>query len=476
MKICVLQPDYSSSKVDYRHYDPPRDLAALLPAHDVHHLFLDKRTTYRQLRDCATMGFDIFVNLCEGYLDWDVPSVDVILALDLLELPYTGPSALLYDPSKPLMKYVAHTAGVRTPAHRLVRCSDDIEAIAATLPFPLFVKPAHAGDSRGVNEHALVHDVAALRAQVDALLPEFPELLVEQYVDGREFTVLVVADVAGRGECTALQPVEFEFLAGSRFKTYALKTSELHPQANVPVRDAALAAELKDAARRVFQAFGGVGYARMDFRLSATGELFFLEINFTCSVFYHDGYEGSADYILRHDGMGKSGFAERIIAEGMARHRRTLLPYEMQGNALSGYGIFARRALAVGELVFPGEERAHRIVTRRHVDHTWSAPDRELFRHYAYPLSGDVFALWDADPAVWAPQNHSCAPNTAFDGLNLIALRDISHGEELTLDYALSMSDTSAPFACRCGAPACRGQISGAIGNSVTDRECARRG
>ena len=31
LKICVLQPDYSTTKVDYQHYDPARNLAALIP-------------------------------------------------------------------------------------------------------------------------------------------------------------------------------------------------------------------------------------------------------------------------------------------------------------------------------------------------------------------------------------------------------------------------------------------------------------
>jgi len=103
MKVCVLQPDYSSSTVDYRHYDPPRDLSPLLPGHTVHHVMLDKRTTHAQLKRLSTHGYDIFVNLCEGYLDWDVPSIDVIDSLERLGLPYTGPTPALYDPSKSLM-------------------------------------------------------------------------------------------------------------------------------------------------------------------------------------------------------------------------------------------------------------------------------------------------------------------------------------------------------------------------------------
>jgi len=474
MKICVLQPDYRSSSVDYRHYDPPRDLSALLTAHTVDHVFLDKRTTYQQLARCARVNYDIFINLCEGYLDWDVPSIDVIEALDRLRLPYTGPSALLYDPSKPLMKYVAHTAGVRTPAHRVVRSAADLPSVFAGLNAPWFVKPAHAGDSLGIDDGSLVTNADALSARVNLLLADYSEVLIEEYIDGREFTVLMVADPEGHGRCTTFTPVEFEFPAGPKFKTYALKTSELHPRANVPVSDLTLAAQLREAATRIFKAFDGVGYARMDFRLDATGTLFFLEVNFTCSVFYAHGFEGSADYILEYDGMGKRGFAEAIIAEGIARHRRSVLPYAMQGSDVAGYGIVATRCIASGEIVFVGEGRAHRLVTRRHVAQTWSEEDRTVFAHYAYPVSNSVYALWDADPTAWAPQNHSCDPNTAFDGLNVVAVRDISIGEELTIDYAVSMNEASASFTCRCGVVACRRKIQGTQGNSISGRERRR--
>ena len=474
MKICVLQPDYSASSVDYKNYDPARDLSALLPGHIVDHVALKKLTTYAQLKKLSTQGYDIFVNLCEGYLDWDVPSIDVIESLDRLQLPYTGPTATLYDPSKSLMKYVAYTVGVRTPPHGLVTDARNIDSVAG-LRYPLFVKPAHAGDSLGIDEHSLVHDADELRVQIDAMVRDYGDALVEEYIDGREFTVLVVAGVEEGDDATALTPVEFVFPAGMAFKTYALKTSELHPEANVPVGDEALAARLKDAALRVFRAFGGVGYARMDFRLDANGELFFLEVNFTCSVFYSDGYEGSADYILRNDGIGQSGFAKHIIAEGIARYKRSRKPYAMRGNSISGYGIFATRDIPAGEVVFRGEGRAHHIVTARHVQTTWTPNDQLVFRRYGYPLSDELFVLWDENPTAWAPQNHSCDPNTAFVGLDVIAMRAVKDGDELTLDYAAFMNEASEPFACHCAAAICRGRVTGVPGNSVTARERIRR-
>ncbi len=475
MKICVLQPDYTTSNVDYRHYDPPRDLARLLPGHTVDHVALHKLTTYKQIKELSHQGYDIFVNLNEGYLEWDVPSIDVIHSLDLLNLPYTGPPAHLYHLPKPTMKYVAYTAGVPTPAHGLVRTLADVGAVASRLRFPLFVKPAFAGDSLGVDEQSLVHDERGLLVKVQATLDEYEELIVEEFIDGREFTVLVLGSDQESGAGRALLPVEYQFPAGVRFKTYALKTSDLHPSANIPVRDEALCQRLQEAACKVFTAFGGVGYARMDFRMNAAGEIFFLEVNFTCSVFYTDGYEGSADFVVRYDGIGPAGFAEQIIAEGMARHRRRQKRYRMQGNGVSGYGIFATEPLAKGDIIFRGEGRAQRLVTKRHVATHWQADDRRAFRHYAVPLSDEVYALWDEDPLRWSPQNHSCDPNAEYQGLDIVARRDIAAGEELTLDYALMMNEQSEPFRCTCGAVSCRGHVHGLAGNSVTAREELRK-
>jgi len=56
MKVCVLQPDYSTSGVDYKNYDPARDLTRLLPNDTVDHVFLNKLYTYRQLKELKNKG------------------------------------------------------------------------------------------------------------------------------------------------------------------------------------------------------------------------------------------------------------------------------------------------------------------------------------------------------------------------------------------------------------------------------------
>lgn len=470
MKVCVLQPDYSTTGVDYKNYDPPRDLAVLIPEHEVHTVFLNKLTTYSQLKDLSKQGYDIFVNLCEGYLEWEVPSIDVIYTLELLNLPFTGPTTKLYDPPKELMKYLAYCEGVKTPGYVLINELADVDEAVKHLTFPLFVKPAKAGDSLGVDERSLVNNKIELQQKCISILDEYGPLLVEEYIKGREFTVLVAAN-ADEHNCTVFRPVEYLFPQGRAFKTYALKTSELHPDCNVPCTDESLDRELRAATEKIFKGFNGVGYARLDFRVNDKQEIYFLEINFTCSVFYIDGYEGSADFIIKFDGIGQAGFLRHMIAEGIARHQRKLKPFIMKGNSIAGYGIYANRDIRKGEVIFKGEGRAQRIITKRFVEKHWNEDEKLHFRRYAYPISDEVFILWDDDPSEWAPQNHCCTPNTEFDGLNVLAISDISKGQELTLDYANFLDEHMEPFDCQCGTKGCRGKISGQTGNSLNLRE-----
>jgi D-alanine-D-alanine ligase len=466
LKIAVLQPDYSTSGVDYQYYDPKRDLSVIMPEATIDHIFLNKLSTYQQLKQLKEKNYDIYINLCEGYLEWKVPSIDVITSLDLLELPYTGPSANLYDPTKAIMKYLAFCESVKTPAHIVIESYDEIDALPGNLQFPLFVKPAKAGDSLGVDDASKANNLEDLKKKVQAILDEFGSALVEEYIDGREFTVLVCGNADGR-TCTSFKPIEYIFPEGFAFKTYALKTSELHPNANIGVEDKALAAQLQSIAEQVFLSFNGVGYARMDFRMNHKGEIFFLEINFTCSVFYAEGYEGSADYILMHDGVGKRGFLEKIIVEGMARHQRKQKLFSIKGNSISGYGIYAKNDLPQHTLLFKGEERAQRIVTKKYVDDHWDEREKLNFRRYAYPISKDTYILWDLQPEEWSPQNHSCDANCEYQGLNVVTNRNIQKGEELTLDYAQFLDHTMEPFECQCGSAKCRGLIQGKQKNSL---------
>ncbi len=486
MRICVLQPSYAGSSCDYQHYDQRRDLSHLLPEHEFHHEFLDKVSAFSQIKALQRQGFDVYVNLCEGYRDSDVPSIDVIHALEDLNLPFTGPSSRLYDPPKDLMKLVAISSGVGVPAWEVVDPGDDVLAAASALRLPLFVKPSAYGDSMGIDEHSLVATPEELQQQVAAKLPEFGRLLVEEYVDGREFTVLVMAGPDPARPPAALTPIEFIFPPGPHFKTYDLKVTQFHPECNVPCTEPGLADRLKAAAIQVFTGFTGEGYARMDFRVDAAGRIFFLEANFTCSVFYPEGYQGSADYILAFDGIGQAGFLRAIIDEGLARHARRQLPYAVKPSG-DGFAMFAARDLACGSVAFEGEGKrtAHRHALPRRADVVRRGPRGLLPLRLSHqpgrvrPLGHGTDGLGAAEPLV-RPQHRVCGPQPrgaarhpqrrGADG----RLRDVLRPPHDAVRLRRAAAATAAA-ACSAGAGGCSGSRGRRLGAARHQNPEARR-
>lgn len=70
----------------------------------------------------------------------------------------------------------------------------------------------------------------------------------------------------------------------------------------------------------------------------------------------------------------------------------------------------------------------------------------------------------------WRALNHACEPNARLAGLDLIAVRPIAPGDEITFDYTSTEYDMSSPFTCRCGR--CGGKvIRGFRHLSLTERQ-----
>ena len=61
----------------------------------------------------------------------------------------------------------------------------------------------------------------------------------------------------------------------------------------------------------------------------------------------------------------------------------------------------------------------------------------------------------------WRYLNHSCEPNACLRGVELVALRDIAEGTEITFDYNTTEWDMAHPFRCLCGTPSCVGVVRG---------------
>jgi D-alanine-D-alanine ligase len=195
--------------------------------------------------------------------------------------------------------------------------------------------------------------------------------------------------------------------------------------------------------------------------MDAAGDIYVLEINPNCGVFYPEGQHGSADLCLANDPVGHRGFLEHLLACAIRRRDRARRPWALRYVRDHGFGLFATRALQPGDLVEQYEGRPHVLVSRRHVERHWRGLRRHWFEPYAWPITADLYIAWSDNPDDWRPINHSCDPNTWLEGLDLVARRDIAAGEELTIEYATFCGPAMAPFECACGAPDCRRVILG---------------
>ena len=372
-----------------------------------------------------------------------------------LKAAFTGAGSVFYDPSREAMKMACHSAGVRFPAYVTARHAADAEHALSELRFPIIVKHPNSYSSIGLTRGSCVTNASQLRRETGRMIEQFGAALIEEFIDGRELTVLVT-EARHEGEIAwTLNPVEFCFPEGESFKHFDLKWKEFDRMETRVVTDAVLAERLTEAARLTFAALGGSGYGRCDLRMDQNGDIYMLEINPNCGLFYPEEQFGSADFVLANDPAGHRGFLEHILACGIRRRERCLTPWQVRYRRDSGFGMFATRALEEGETAVRYEEHPHVLASRRHVERAWTGLKRQWFEHYAWPVAAGLHVLWSENPDDWRPINHSCDPNTWLDGLDLVARRGIALGEELTVDYATFCGPSMAGFECQCDAPHC---------------------
>ena len=229
----------------------------------------------------------------------------------------------------------------------------------------------------------------------------------------------------------------------------------------VPVTDPALIEQLKAMGCRAFLGVDGSSYGRCDIRMNEVGELFLLEVNPNCGVFYPPEAMGSADLALTHDVRGHAHFVDAIFRAALRKQRTTRKVWQVVLNPDQSYGMYATRPIGTGELIEALEGRAQRLVSKSQVTAQWDAQAQAWFRQYAIPVTDELYLLWSQDPTEWLPLTHGCDPNAWFDGLNLVARRAIAPNEPIRVDYATFRNEVMADFVCTCGAATCRSTIHG---------------
>ncbi|MFN6261248.1 MAG: D-alanine--D-alanine ligase [Chromatiaceae bacterium] len=193
-------------------------------------------------------------------------------ALQLHDMPYTGSgvlgSALAMDKIRCKFLFSAH--GLPTAPFRVAQKGDDIDyaAMLAQLNGKVMVKPANEGSSIGMSAAT----TAAELEQALALAFEYDDaVLVEQWINGREFTVSML-------DGQALPVIEMR--TPRAFYDYEAKYQSNSTEYLCPAPiSAEQTASLQQSAMAAFKAVGASGWGRVDAMLDSDGQFRLLEVN-----------------------------------------------------------------------------------------------------------------------------------------------------------------------------------------------------
>ena len=204
--------------------------------------------------------------------------------LDVLKFRYTGtgPDGLRLARDKALSKQIVTEFGVPVPRYYVAEGPRDLRG--HDLGFPLIVKPLFGDGSDEVNKHSVVRNEKQLRARVNALRRRLGEPAVcEEFIPGNDLYVGLLGN-----EPRVLTPVELvvrsSHRAAPQFATYRLKNDPRYrARWGAHYRRARLSAaqmrEVRNVSRRIFKALKLRDYARLDFRLTPEGVIYFIEAN-----------------------------------------------------------------------------------------------------------------------------------------------------------------------------------------------------
>ena len=192
-------------------------------------------------------------------------------ALEFMGIPYTGSdvlgSALAMD--KVRCKHLFKAMGLSTAPYTVIDSRHKFDSQAIINEFgKVMVKPSHEGSSIGMAE---ANSAEQLDAALNAAFKFDSQVLVEQWITGREFTVAVLGQ--------DVQPV-IEMTTPNGFYDYQAKyqsnTTQYHCPADISAQETEL---LQDMALKAFDLVGASGWGRVDAMRDQQGNFYLLEVN-----------------------------------------------------------------------------------------------------------------------------------------------------------------------------------------------------
>ncbi|NHJ01503.1 MAG: ATP-grasp domain-containing protein [Candidatus Heimdallarchaeota archaeon] len=226
---------------------------------------------------------DLVFNRSEG-LRGDSRESHVPAMLEMLNIPYIGSNVLTTAVclNKAWTKKILSYHGIPTPHFFTVKTLDDLKNYK--MINPVILKPNEEGSSVGINEDNVVHNNQQLTTKLNEMFATYRQpILVEEFIQGREFSVGVIGGINEEFEVLSILEIDFSQLPsevggvfGQRAKTTYDDLDHYICPANITDK---LSMQLVDTSLNICKVLDIKDFARIDFRMDKNNQIYTLEIN-----------------------------------------------------------------------------------------------------------------------------------------------------------------------------------------------------
>jgi D-alanine-D-alanine ligase len=266
----------------------------------------------------------VVFTLLEEFHNQPVYDQHVASFLELMRTPYTGcnPRGLILARDKDLSKTLVHYRRIAVPAFAVFPMRRKVKR-PARLALPLIVKSLNEDGSLGISQASVVDTDEKLAERVAFIHERIgTAAIAEQYIEGRELYVGMLGN--NRLRVLPVWELKFGTMGGQGARHIATEKvkHDLSYQERVGIVDGPaknltpeVYARIQRIAKRIYRTLGLDGYARIDFRLTADGTLYFIEANPNPEIAKNQEFATAA----RHDGLDYPDLLNRILSLGISR-------------------------------------------------------------------------------------------------------------------------------------------------------------
>jgi len=270
---------------------------------------------------------DLVFNFAEGIYGAD-REAQIPAMLEMLQIPYTGPKPLSYALGlhKAKAKEIMAHYRIPTPRWTVIRSLENVPKNGVDF-FPAIVKPMREGSSKGIGAENLVYNQEELQKIAEQTIKEFnQEVLVEEYLEGREFTVGILGNPA---RVLPIVEVTFDELPKGmpKFDHYEAKwvydsTKEKSDPLICPaVLEENLKIKIEDVCLRAFKALEMSDWSRLDVRLDKNEAPNIIEINCPPGIIPDPKENSRFPRAARVAGMDFAKMIETVIKSACSRYK-----------------------------------------------------------------------------------------------------------------------------------------------------------